>query len=98
MANISTTPSTALVGTSLSKALKDAPRVGTLEQTSRNIGERAGEAVSSLADSMQHYYQDGREYVKANPVKGVAIAAAAGIVTGGLISIALRRNNQHHTH
>lgn len=99
MANVTTSSTSTPTSNSLSKAMKDASRAGgnPLEQVSRDIGERAGEAVSHLTDSVQQYYQDGREFVKQNPVKGVAIAAAAGIVTGGLISMALRRNS-HNTH
>ncbi len=78
---------------SLGKALKDTTsRFGPLEKITRDAGERAGEAVSHFASSAKQYYDGSREYVKSNPVKGVAIAAAAGLVTGGLLSLALRRN------
>ena len=63
----------------------------SLESMSRDIGEKAGSTVARFSDSANQYYKNGREFVKENPVKGIAIAAAAGLVVGSLLSISMRR-------
>jgi ElaB/YqjD/DUF883 family membrane-anchored ribosome-binding protein len=69
-----------------------------LEKIVHNAGETVGavaadlaNSASDLAKSATDYAQTGREYVRENPLKGVALAAAAGIVAGGLLTLALRR-------
>ena len=47
--------------------------------------------ASTFASTTSSYLKNSREYVKANPNKSVAIAAVAGIVTGSLISMAMRK-------
>ena len=54
----------------------------TVEHLSHNIGEQAGSAITKAQEAVTEYYYDGREYVVENPVKGVAIAAAAGLICG----------------
>ena len=62
-----------------------------LEQLSQNLGEKAGTMASNLATSTSDYVKTGREYVKENPAKGIAIAAAAGVILGSLLTLGLRR-------
>ena len=64
-----------------------------LERTAHNTGERLGAMASNFADSASEYVRTGRGYVKENPAKGVAIAAAVGVVAGSLITIAMRRRD-----
>ena len=66
-----------------------------IEVMSHTIGERAGAAVARAQDSAAEYYNNGRDYVVENPVKGVAIAAAAGLVCGGLLAMAFRKSGKH---
>lgn len=63
----------------------------SLENMSHAIGEKAGSTVARFSDSASEYYKTGREFVKENPVKGIAIAAAAGLVVGSLLSMSMRR-------
>lgn len=60
------------------------------EKAVENIGEKAGSMASDLANSTSDTLRTSQEYVKENPTKGVAIAAAAGIVVGSLLTMALR--------
>lgn len=77
----------------LTAAAKDVYNTSShsLEKMSQDLGERAGSTVARFSESANEYYQTGREYVKENPVKGIAIAAAAGIVVGSLLSMSMRR-------
>lgn len=63
----------------------------SLENMSQAIGEKAGSAVARFSGSANEYYKTSREFVQENPVKGIAIAAAAGIVVGSLLSMSMRR-------
>ena len=62
-----------------------------LESFTHNAGEKIGTMASDLASSTTDYIKSGRDYVQDNPVKGVAVAAAAGVVAGFLMSFAMRR-------
>lgn len=65
--------------------------MGTLIEGSREAGRKAGELASRAADSMVGYYDTSRRYVAENPVKGVATAAAVGLVAGSLLALSFRR-------
>ncbi len=65
----------------------------SLENISHDVGQRAGEIVSQVSGSVSEYYENGRRFVKDNPVKGVAYAAAAGVVVGSLLTLALRQRD-----
>ncbi|MGZ5279913.1 MAG: glycine zipper domain-containing protein [Pseudobdellovibrionaceae bacterium] len=62
-----------------------------LEKMSHDIGEKMGAKASRLAMTTSDYVTSGREYVQANPIKGIAIAAVTGIALGSLLTLALRR-------
>ena len=63
----------------------------SLENMSQSIGEKAGATAARFSDQANEYYKTSRDYVVDNPVKGIAIAAAAGLVTGSLLSMVFRR-------
>lgn len=63
-----------------------------LEQLAKDAGKKVGDMGSEIAAKASTYVKTGREYVAENPVKGVAIAAAAGAVVGSLLTLGLRRN------
>lgn len=65
----------------------------SLENRAHQVGEKLGNAVSNFANTSTNYLKSGRAYVADNPSKGVAIAAATGLVVGSLLTIALRRRN-----
>lgn len=64
-----------------------------LEALSHNAGERIGAMASQISDSASDYAKSGREYVKENPVAGIAMAAAAGAIAGSLITLIMRRRS-----
>jgi ElaB/YqjD/DUF883 family membrane-anchored ribosome-binding protein len=65
-----------------------------LETMTKNAGERVGQMASEFATATSDYVKTGRDYVQDNPVKGVAIAAAAGAVVGCILTLALRSSRQ----
>ena len=65
----------------------------TLGQFSHDAGEKIGNMASNVSDSAHRYVDTSREYVKENPMKGLAIAAATGLVAGSLLTLALRRRS-----
>lgn len=67
--------------------------LNTIEKASNDIGRQAGEMVSRVGEVTQDYYKTSEEYVKANPVKGVVIAAGAGLILGSLLTAAFRRKH-----
>jgi len=50
----------------------------------------AGKKIGRIANDVKHasadYVTNSRVYVKENPIKGVAMAATAGVVLGGLLT------------
>lgn len=61
------------------------------EKMSHEAGSKIGAMASEFAHSASEYVETGRGYVKSNPGKSVAIAAAAGLVAGSLITLAMSR-------
>ncbi len=68
-------------------------RLESLEKMSREAGEKAGRVASNITDSASGYMKASRDFVKENPVKGVAIAAAAGALAGGIAAAVTRRKH-----
>ena len=62
-----------------------------IEKMSAEAGEKVGVIVADIGKSTTQYVQSSREYVQENPIKGIAIAAAAGLVAGSLLTLALRK-------
>jgi ElaB/YqjD/DUF883 family membrane-anchored ribosome-binding protein len=62
-----------------------------LENMSHDIGENLGAQASRLANTTNDYIVSSRAYVQTNPIKGIAIAAVAGVALGSLLTLALRR-------
>lgn len=79
----------------LSSDVKDvAHRAGSqLEKFSQDAGSKVGEYAANIQNRSSDYIKRGREYVETNPARSVAYAAAAGLVVGGLISMAMRRRD-----
>lgn len=65
-----------------------------IENIVHRAGEKAGELTSSFTQTASDTFENSREYVKSNPIKGVAIAAAAGIAVGSLLTIMFSRKEQ----
>ena len=64
-----------------------------LEKISHDAGKKVGAMASDFVASTSEYARTGRDYVKENPAKGIALAAAVGVVAGSLLTIALRRRH-----
>lgn len=58
-----------------------------------DAGKKVGAIASDFANSTLEYGKAGRDYVKENPGKGIAFAAVAGLVAGGLLTMAMRRKH-----
>lgn len=65
----------------------------SLESLSQSTGKKLGTMTSDLAHSSNEYVKSGRKFVVENPMKGVAIAAAAGAVIGSLMTLAIRKRH-----
>jgi ElaB/YqjD/DUF883 family membrane-anchored ribosome-binding protein len=63
----------------------------SLDKISRNAGEKIGAVASGITNSASEYIRTSSQYVRDNPVRGVAVAAAAGVIAGSLLTIAMRR-------
>lgn len=61
------------------------------EKISHDAGTKVGTVATKLADSATEYVEKSRHYVKENPGKSVAIAAAAGMLAGGLLTLMMSR-------
>ena len=64
--------------------------VHPLEKIAHNAGEKIGMMASDFAKTTSNSVKSSREYVQANPLKGVAFAAAAGLITGSLLTVVMR--------
>lgn len=62
-----------------------------IDGLTREVGERLGELSTSIRDTASEYMNQGKEYVAENPLKGVAMAAAAGALIGSAVSFLIRR-------
>lgn len=71
-------------------------RTESLNGQHKSLQDKAqslGDMASTFASTTSSYLKNGKEYVKENPNKSVAIAAVAGIVTGSLLSMAMRKKH-----
>lgn len=75
--------------------LKDKVSAGEdqLTQMTYDAGKKVGAIASDFASTAIDYSKSGRDYVKANPVTGVAIAAGVGLLAGSLLTVAMRRRH-----
>lgn len=61
------------------------------QQNIENLMERPFNLAQSTAESIK----SGREYVKEHPIKGVAVAAVAGLFAGSLLTVLFKRQHKH---
>jgi ElaB/YqjD/DUF883 family membrane-anchored ribosome-binding protein len=68
-------------------------KMGTpgLEKIAHSAGERISDMSADFAQSAADRLESSREYVKAHPLKGVAIAATAGLAVGSLLTLLMKR-------
>lgn len=83
------------MGIALGNSMKEiGPQVEKkVEQATYETGKQIGKALNAVSDRAADYYSTSRDYVKENPVKGVAIAAAVGVTAGCLLTMALGRKH-----
>lgn len=65
----------------------------SLDKFPRDATRKLGSMASEFSDRTSEYVRTGREYVKEHPTTGVAIAAAAGLVAGSLLTMVFRRRH-----
>ena len=62
-----------------------------ISQLAHDTGKKIGTMAAEFTNSANKQFEVGKEYVEENPLKGIAIAAATGLVLGSLITLAFRR-------
>lgn len=62
-----------------------------LEKFSHEAGKRMGNISSRVSEGATEYVDTSREYIKENPIQAAAIAAAAGVAVGFLLTTLGRR-------
>lgn len=63
---------------------------GALAET---VGEKAGDYSAQTMDQAKEFYKNSRDYVENNPEKSLAIAAAVGVILGGLLTATMMRRH-----
>lgn len=90
MANLPTDLSGKINGAATDYKAKSHSVGQDIEHLAQTTGERVGAMASDFANTAADSMKSSRQYVRENPVKGVAIAAAVGLVAGSLLTIAAR--------
>lgn len=67
------------------------PMPNNLKSKLNSAQSKISDQASQVAEKASSYLEDTRHYVKENPVKSLALAAATGLAAGGLISVILQR-------
>ncbi len=65
----------------------------SVEKFSNKIGNDLGSMAGEVSNKLNSYVKNTRDYVEANPMQSVAIAAAAGAAMGCLITLAASRRS-----
>lgn len=63
---------------------------GALAET---VGEQADDYSAQTMDQAKKFYKTSRDYVENNPEKSLAIAAAVGVILGGLLTATMMRRH-----
>lgn len=66
--------------------------MNTIDSISHDAGVRIGEMASGFVRSASDAAKTSGAYVRENPLKGVAYAAAAGVAAGSLLTLLIRRS------
>lgn len=81
--------------TSMNSRSQSVPSAGqikrNLNQVSSEVSDQVSQWSSQLRDMSSEYIEEGRRFVRQNPVQGAGIAVAVGAVIGVLATMALRR-------
>lgn len=59
----------------------------------KEAGKKIGMLTSDILDAASNQVETGRQYIKSNPFSGIAIAAAAGLVTGSIMTLVMKTRN-----
>jgi len=60
----------------------------SVSQASSEVSDQVSQWTSQIRDISSEYIEEGRQFVKENPVQGAGIAAAVGVVLGCLATLA----------
>jgi len=61
------------------------------QKLTHDAGQKLGSFASNIVESATENIKAGKEYVRDNPGKCLGMATAAGLVIGGLMTMAFRR-------
>ena len=64
----------------------------SFDKLSQRVSHDVGSLVGDMSAKSSSYIKSTREYVEENPIQSVALAAAAGIALGSIITMASRRS------
>ena len=64
-----------------------------IDQFSQEVGVKAGQMAHNFSDTASSYVQSSRDYVQQHPVRSIGMAAAVGLITGSLLTMATRRKD-----
>lgn len=62
-----------------------------LEKFSHTAGKTVGNFASKISEGASEYVETSRGYIKENPLQSAAIAAAAGLAVGCLLTLAAQQ-------
>ena len=67
-----------------------------LESKAHEVGSSLGEIASKFSDQSSEYLETGRKYIRANPLRGAAIAVGTGLTAGYVLGMVTRPRRQQH--
>lgn len=65
-----------------------------VEKYVREAGEKVGAVASKVARSTEETLDMSRDYVKANPLKGILYSIASGVVVGAILTMIFGRSSK----
>lgn len=69
----------------------DSSPIQSSDEINTLFKNRVGEIVSLLTKISNRYAKFGLQFLKQNPLKGLAVAASAGFIAGALVTLSLRK-------
>ncbi len=92
MTNYNKSPDMSANGMAQSLSEKAQNMTKSLESAAHNFGSDVGKAAHSVSEKTSDFAKTSRGYIEENPIQSVAIAAAAGLVIGSLLTMISRKS------
>lgn len=64
---------------------------GRLEKFSHDAGEKVGKLATTVSEGASEYVESSRGYIRSKPIQATAMAAAAGLAAGFILTMIARR-------